>query len=541
MLDLPRFEVRDSQRKIASRQPVFAPRGVAGLGRSRGEGTHAKLTREAGPAGASAPRLESGFAPPRRRLHPRWRVGLVLAFLASLAGCQEESQAPGPLVSTVPKVRTVKPEVRNLTHTVVQPGYVEAYEQTSIYSKVSGFIKSFAVDIGQQVKKGEALAEIFVPELDEELQRKQAQVGLDKQSIEHAESLVQVAESDVHTATAQLGEAKAKVGKYEADVVRWESELKRLTQMVKERVVDRQVLDETQKQLDSAKSARNAAQAGVAAREAEKVSAEANVGKAKIDVEVARSKVKVSEADARQTAAMLAYTKITAPYDAVVTVRNANTGDYVQAASGDRSSSKGVPIFVVARTDLFRLFVDVPEAYARYVRVGTKATVRAEALNGLEIPAMVTRTSWSLEEKSRTLRTEIDLPSKDCDGLRPGMYVYGKVLVEQPQVRVLPQETLTVLGNQTYCYLLEDGKAVKTSVQRGITEGAWAEVLRKRVGDSWTEFTGDEAVIVGDLSELADGAEVALVPDEAPKTGAGSAATATAPTGGGAVVANAEH
>ncbi len=460
--------------------------------------------------------LPPGSARPLRILHPRWRVGFALALLATVGGCREKPQAPSSSTSVVPKVRAVKPEIRNLTHTVAQPGYVEAYEQTALYSKVSGFIKTFSVDIGQQVKKGEVLAEIFVPELEEELQRKQAQVQLDKQSIEHAQRLVQVAESDVQTAIARLHEAKANVGKFQAEVVRWESELKRLTQMVQERVVDRQVLDESLKQRDSAKSARDAAEAGVAAREAEKLSAEASVGKAKIDVEVARSKVQVSEADARQTAAMQSYTKVTAPYDAVVTVRNANTGDFVQAASGDKSAAKGAPIFVVARTDLFRLFVEVPEAFARYVHEGTKAMVRAEALNGLEIPAVVTRTSWSLEVKSRTLRTEIDLPAKDCDGLRPGMYVYGKVIVEQPQVHVLPLETLIVLGNQTYCYLLEDGKAVKTSVQRGISEGTWAEVLKKKVGDSWTDFTGDEAVIAGDLSELADGEAVALVPDESP-------------------------
>lgn len=457
-----------------------------------------------------------GLSDPARRLGGAfcWATWTLTLLALLTPGCHEKRQAGERSAGGVTAVRVVKPEVRSLTHTVAQPGYVEAYEQTSIYAKVSGFIKSFSVDIGQEVKKGESLAEIFVPELDEEWQRKLAQVELDKQSVEHALRLVQVAESDVQTAIAQHNEAKASVGKFQADVVRWESELKRLTQMVQQGVVDRQVLDETQKQLDAAKSARDASQAGVAARDAERISAEANVAKAKVDVRVAESKVKVSEADARQTAAMLAYTKITAPYDGVVTVRNANTGDYVQAASGDRSTSKGVPIFVVARTDLFRIFVEVPEAFARYVRVGTKASVRAEALNGLEIPAAVTRTSWSLEEKSRTLRTEIDLPAADCDGLRPGMYVYGRVFIDQTDARVLPQETLIVLGNETYCYVVEDGKAVRTAVRRGISEGSWAEVLRKKVGDSWTEFDGDETVITGDLAELADGQAVRRATDE---------------------------
>ena len=130
---------------------------------------------------------------------------------------------------------------------------------------------------------------------------------------------------------------------------------------------------------------------------------------------------------------MLAYTKVTAPYDGVVTVRNANTGDYVQAVTGDKSTPNPSAIFVVARIDLVRIFVDVPEAYARYVQKGTKAVVRAEALSGLQIPATVTRTSWAIREKTRTLRAEIDLSIKDYDGLRPGMYVNAKVLVQRSE------------------------------------------------------------------------------------------------------------
>jgi RND family efflux transporter MFP subunit len=388
---------------------------------------------------------------------------------------------------------------------------VDAYEQTAIYSKVSGFIKQFYVDIGQEVKKGDLVAEIFVPELDEDHQQKVAQVELDRSMVQQAQQLIVVAESKVQTAIAQLAEAKANVGKYQADIVRWESEVQRLTKMVEQRVVDREVLDETQKQLSSSRSARDAALAAVAARDAARASAEADVGKAKIDVETAKAQVKVAEAEERRTAAMLAYTKVTAPYDGVVTVRNANTGDYVQAATGDKSTSGGSPMFVIARDDLVRIFVDVPEAYARYVRAGTKANVRAEALSGLEIKAAVTRTSWSLHEKTRTLRVEIDLPAKGDDGLRPGMYVNTKVIIQRSGVSMLPQDALVVSGNQTYCYLLQDGKAVKTAVVPGLRDGTWVEVTKMKIDDPWVKVTGYENVILGDLDELTDGQRVNVV------------------------------
>jgi hypothetical protein len=152
--------------------------------------------------------------------------------------------------------------------------------------------------------------------------------------------------------------------------------------------------------------------------------------------------------------------------------------------------------------------VDVPEEYARYVREGTKAQIRAEALSGLEIPATVTRTSWSLNEKTRTLRAEIDLPIQANGGLRPGTYVCGKVVIQRPNVRVLPEQALVVHGNQTFCYLLAGGKAVRTPVQRGLSDGTWVEVVKRQTGDAWTPFTGNEPVIVGDLTEIVDGQPV---------------------------------
>ncbi len=210
---------------------------------------------------------------PARLRRTFWGLGigsiLGLAVLATLStSCrdsgneQSETEHSGDSAMVV---HIVTPQRRTIDYAIDQPGFVDAFEQTSIFSKVSGFIKHFYVDIGQEVKKGDLLAEIFVPELDEDHQRKAAQVELDKRQVEQTQQLVVVAESNVQTAIAQLAEAKANVGKFQAEVVRWESEVRRLTQMVQEKVVDKQVLTETQKQLDSSRAARDAAQAAVAA------------------------------------------------------------------------------------------------------------------------------------------------------------------------------------------------------------------------------------------------------------------------------------
>jgi hypothetical protein len=92
------------------------------------------------------------------------------------------------------------------------------------------------------------------------------------------------------------------------------------------------------------------------------------------------------------------------------------------------------------------------------------------ALGDAEVHATVTRTSWSLPPESRTLRAEIDLPKSDAR-LLPGMYAYGRVLIDRPNVGALPMTAVVEIGNQNCCFLYEDGKAVQTPVQAGINDG----------------------------------------------------------------------
>jgi hypothetical protein len=69
-----------------------------------------------------------------------------------------------------------------------------------------------------------------------------------------------------------------------------------------------------------------------------------------------------------------------------------------------------------------------------------------------------------------------------------------------------------VTGNETYCFLLKDGKAVKTAVVPGLRDGPWVEVTKMKIGDQWARVSGDEDVIMGSLDELNDGQTVKVVP-----------------------------
>ena len=336
-----------------------------------------------------------------------------------------------------------------------------------------------------------------------------------------------VADADFKEARAHLEEARSILAKYQAEVDRWDSEVNRLQLEVKKGVVDPQILLESTKQLKSAIAARDAARATIAKVDAEVLSKEAVLAKAKVEVEVAKSDLEVSISDAKRLEAWVGYITLSAPYDGVIVARNANTGDFVVPAAGDLTAMErapylapaghAAPIYVVDRTDVVRIFVDIPEQDANYVHVGTKATVLAQAYSEDPIPGTVTRTSWALNVKSRTLRAEIDLPNPGSQ-LLPGMYAYAKVVIERPGVRALPVSALTYSGEKTFCWTYHDGHAARTEIRTGVSDGQWIEVTKfkrraeSNVDDSWASVTGSEQVILGNLSILTDGTPVMVAP-----------------------------
>ncbi|HMF38025.1 MAG TPA: efflux RND transporter periplasmic adaptor subunit, partial [Isosphaeraceae bacterium] len=346
-------------------------------------------------------------------------------------------------------------------------------------------------------------------------QSRRDQVALDREIVQQTEEAVQVSAGDLEAAAAEIQSARAGVLRVRADVGRWESEVRRLGRMVTDRVVDQQVLTESERQLQSNQAGLAKAQADVKTAEAKQVAAAASLGKSRVDVLVARARVTVSEAELVRVTDLVGYTRIVAPYDGIVVVRNVNTGDFVLPMSESTApmarsavpSGGPAPLYLVARTDIVRIFVDVPEIDASYVVRGTKATVRIQALDDLDLSSGVTRTSWALNVKSRTLRAEIDLRNPDAR-LVPGMYAYGNVLIERPKARVLPRAAIVEQGNQQVCFLYQNGKVSRTPVQFGVSDGTWVEMLKKRAIDTWAEFDGLEQVALGDLIYLTDGQTV---------------------------------
>jgi multidrug efflux pump subunit AcrA (membrane-fusion protein) len=138
-----------------------------------------------------------------------------------------------------------------------------------------------------------------------------------------------------------------------------------------------------------------------------------------------------------------------------------------------------------------------------------------QALAGREFNVQVNRTSLALHNQSRTLQAEIDLPNPQNE-LLPGMYAYGSIEIERPKVWAIPTAATVQIGNRMCCYLVKDGKAVRTQIQSGVSDGTWIEVVKRRAyptsGEpgNWEDFTEVDQVIAGDLSEVADGKQVTV-------------------------------
>lgn len=452
---------------------------------------------------------------------------LAVALLALLPGCgrpQAATSSPQAPAAAAPgaavPVTLVRPEQKALRRVLEQPAHVEAFEETPLFARISGYVQKVYVDIGdrvrgpqvdatgKQLQPGQVLAELWVPEMEEELRQKKALVSQAEAEVDQAAAAVAAAEANIATARAMVLEAEAGRDRVEANHKRWLSEHKRLERMARS-VLDQQTLDEAMHQLEAAAAARKEVEARVYSAQATARESEAKRDKARADFAAAQARVRVAQADEGRTAALLAYSKVRAPYDGVISSRNIHTGHYLNGTGSQA-------LFVVERTDTVRVFVDIPEADAIHVTEDVPAHVRIPVIKDQEFDGKVTRSSWSLHDKARTLRTEIDL-SNPQGKLRPGMYAYVTFQATLPSTFTLPAAAVTTQGGESWFFRVEHGKAVRTLARLGAREGPLVQVLKKwrsPAGEgqpgAWEDLTGQEEVAIVSSGALAEGQAVVV-------------------------------
>jgi RND family efflux transporter MFP subunit len=362
-------------------------------------------------------------------------VGAVIVFV--LRSFQARALERSTALHSRQYVTTVTPKAGGDGQPLTLPGTLLGIIESTVYARSNGYVVRWVKDIGSSVKKGDLLAEITAPEVDQELSQA-------------------VSARDQSAASAALARSTAD---------RWQAL--------------RQKDAVTQQDLDERLSASAQAAANLAA-------ADANVGRLR---------------------KLQGFNQVVAPYDGVVTRRTVDVGDLVNAGNG----GTGQALFAVAQVDPLRLYVYVPQVYARQVKVGDPATVTLAERVGEQYRGSVARTARAIDTATRTMQVEIQIPNP-THALIAGSYVQVTLPINVDSLAlVVPTNVLLFRPEGTLVALVDAGGRVRlTPVKLGTDFGTSVEVL--------SGLDVKDRIILNPADSLADG-DVVTLPGPSSKGG----------------------
>jgi RND family efflux transporter MFP subunit len=357
-------------------------------------------------------RARSGAESPPRRSRALLFVvlGLLVAVGLAVAGMVPRVRAENELAHAtreraIPVVEVIAPKHGAPAEEIVLQGNIQAFSDAPIFARTSGYVRHWSADLGARVAKGQVLAEIESPEVDQQLEQ---------------------ARADIATATANLNLAELTANRTE--------ELRKTDSIA-------------QQDADNARGDANAKRAMVAA-------AAANV---------------------KRLRELQSFEKVYAPFAGVITARNTDVGQLVDAGGSGDSTRE---LFHLAALDTLRVFVNVPQVYAHAARPGIGAYLTLAELAGRRFPGKLVRTAGALDANSRTLRVEVDLDNHGGE-LLPGSY--GQVhlrLAEGVPTLLVPVSALLFRGDGLEIATVgEGGHARLSAIVPGRDFGNEIEVL----------------------------------------------------------------
>jgi RND family efflux transporter MFP subunit len=369
-------------------------------------------------------------------------------------------------------VAVAQPTVENLQRSTTQPAHVEPLERTDLYAKAAGYVSRVNVDIGDRVTKGQVLAQLSIPEMDQQRLQNLSLVDEARAAVEQSKANVAAAAAGVGAAEAQLDVAQAVISENQSQVEFRRSEHERIEKLVASQSMNEAVRDEKLYQLRSAESALDGARATVNSVGADVTVAKTRQLQAEADLARAEAKLKVAEANLKQTEILMQYAQIVAPYDGLITRRVVDSGDFVRSAEHSMTE----PLFTLDRDDRLRIVFDVPESQSTQLHVDQPASLTVDALKGRKFDGRVTRTTGALDPRTRTLRAEMEIAGGNT-GLRPGMYgMITVVLADRPQALTVPSSSIRYDDGVAYVLCAGNGVVEKCPVTIGYSDSARAEI-----------------------------------------------------------------
>lgn len=312
----------------------------------------------------------------------------------------------------VPVVRVAKVKRAEGSADLELPADLQALIESPIYARVEGYISKRHVDIGWKVKKGQILAELETPELDQQLRQARAAVSQSSAALKQTE--------------ARLMESKAALKLAQITAERWRK-------LAAEGVSSKQETDEKQATYDVRLAETDAAAAAVASAKEARSAAEANLSR----LEELKS-----------------FSKLPAPFDGIITYRHPDVGTLISAGAAQKE------MFRVSDISVIRVFVNVPQAYVNDVRPGVPAKLRIDDLNRT-LDVKVGGIANALDLTTRTMLAVIKIPNAD-GSLMPGMFSRVQLkLPNPPSILTVPSDAVVTRNEGTFVAVVQPDRRVQ--------------------------------------------------------------------------------
>jgi RND family efflux transporter MFP subunit len=307
------------------------------------------------------------------------------------------------------------------------------------------------------VKSGQLMAELDTPELDQQIRQSEASIAQTKAALLQLEAAIRQAQANLKLASVTAG---------------------RVRQLTAEGVLSKQELDDKE--------------AAFEARQADVAASEANLAAGK-------NAVTANEANTQRLKELKAFSRITAPFDGVITYRNPDVGTLI--TSGNNGANR--EMFRVAQIDPMRIFVSVPQTYVAEAEsaTGSKAELIIDQLPGRKFIADVRRSNAALDANSRTMLTILYVANPKAE-LLPGMFARVKFSVGDTVRRlIVPGDAVVSRPDGPHVAVVDSSNTVQfRKIVPGRDSGSTMEV-----NDGVSE---GELVIANPTDDVRDGAKV---------------------------------
>jgi RND family efflux transporter MFP subunit len=349
--------------------------------------------------------------PSRRKHHPGWLIAILILGALLVFAVVRGLRGGGSSANAAPTVAVAKATREDLAEDLWLSAEFRPFQEVSLHAKVAGYLKSITVDVGDQVTNGQKIAELEIPEIENDLSR--------------AQSAYQASLEDVKRAEADDAQAHAVHERYLA--------------VSKEhpKLVAQQELDDAKAKDDAMRGALGAA----------------------------RQRVDERQSEVNKTKALRDYASIVAPFDGIITRRYADPGALIQA--GTTSNTQSIPLVDVAQQSLLRLVFPVPESAVPVIRDGAPVEISVTALHD-KFPGKIARFAGQVDRSTRTMHTEVDVPNPE-GRFTPGMYAFVRLILKEAKNAIaVPIQAVAAGDKPTVFVVNKDGVIEQRTVTTGL-------------------------------------------------------------------------